>query len=522
MQRKSLSWDADMEVWPLAAGALGFVLGLGCGWLLVATLRLRPAEIGLAEARALAQGLEARLAEATSRQTGLEAELERLRGETRELGLELASRRSHGEAAQRALEDLKERLALAQEELQGLRERSARLEAEKKELFGALEAERRAHAARLEELERMGREMEEKFSALATEVLGRNSETFLKLVSERFENHRHEAEQALEARKREIESLLKPLRETLDKFEHRVGEIEKAREGAYRAVLEQVRMLAQSHEKLERSAAGLVQALRRPQVRGRWGEYQLRNVVELAGMSEHVDFVLQPQTGTADLRLRPDAVVRLPGGKTVVVDAKTPLDAYLEAVEAESEEQRQLALDRHARQLRQHVQLLAAKEYWRQLSEAPDFVVMFVPGEAFYAAALERDPTLFEDALRRRVLVATPTTFVALMKAIAYGWQQEKIAESAEKVATAGRELHSRLRVFLEHVDKLGRALGSAIEQFNRAVGSLEGRVLPQARRLEELGVTPQGENLPRLEPVERAPRPLATTEAASGEAAGR
>lgn len=456
---------------PLAALITGLLLGFLAAWV----VRLRPLEMALVEARA---------------RTG---ELERRAGEA---------------------EDARRR---CEEEARGLREEVRRLDAEKREVEGTLEAERRAHAARIEELRETGRQLEEKFAALADEVLGRNSAKFLELVSERFRTHSTEAERSLEARKREIEELIRPVREALEKFEHRVGEIEKAREGAYRAVSEQVRLLAESHQRLERYTASLVQALRRPQVRGRWGEYQLRNVVELAGMSEHVDYVLQAAQEGGDGRLRPDAVIRLPGGKTVVVDAKTPLDAYLTAVEAQSEEERRAALDHHARQLRAHVQMLASKEYWRQFSDAPDFVVMFVPGEAFYAAAVERDPTLFEYALERRVLITTPSTFVALMKAIAFGWQQEKIAESARQVAEAARELYNRIGTFLDHMNRLGRALSSAVDHYNRAVGSLESRVLPQARRFAELGVTPAGERLPEAGSIERVPRQLHAPELPDG-----
>ncbi len=387
-------------------------------------------------------------------------------------------------------------------ELASLREERDQLAVENTALRTRLVSEEKAHRDKLQELET-------RFRALADEILHTNSAKFLQLVSERFEAHKGEAEKALEARKKEIENLLKPIADNLEKFDRTVGEIEKAREGAYRAILEQVRMLAQTHEKLERHTIQLIQALRRPQVRGRWGEFQLRNVIELAGMSEHVDYEPQPTTEGADGRLRPDAIVRLPGGKIVVVDAKTPLDAYLAAIEATEEETRKREFARHAQQLRQHVKMLASKSYWSQFSEAPDFVVMFIPGEAFYAAAMEVDPTLFEDALEQRVLVTTPSTFVALMKAIAYGWQQEKLAENARQVGELGRELHERITRFLEHVQGLGRALGQAVRRYNEAVGSLEARVLPQARRFEQLGVIGAGKTLESPQPIESQPREL-------------
>ncbi len=390
-------------------------------------------------------------------------------------------------------------------ELVKVRDEREELLVESTSLRTELQNHRRAHEERL-------RELETKFKALADDILQHNSAKFLELVSERFRLHHQQADQALEARKREIEQLVRPLAENLERFKNTVDGIEKAREGAYRAVLEQVRMLADSHQKLERHTRSLIEALRRPQVRGRWGEYQLRNVVELAGMSEHVDFTSQPAVEGSEGRLRPDAIVRLPGGKTVVVDVKTPLDAYLAAIEAADEEQRRAAFARHAQQLRQHVRQLASKAYWTQFSEAPDFVVMFIPGEAFYAAAVEQDPALFEDALKQKVLITTPSTFVALMKAIAYGWQQEKLAESAQQVANLGQDLYERIARFLDHMQELGRALGRAVRKYNEAAGSLEGRVLPQARRFEQLGIAASAPLAP-LSQLESQPRVLQAPE---------
>ncbi len=392
-----------------------------------------------------------------------------------------------------------------------LREEKERLALEGAELRTRLEAEERNHREKLEELET-------RFKTLANDILSSNSRTFLQLVSERFDAHRSEAEKTLEARKKEIENLLAPIRENLEKFERTVGDIEKAREGAYKALLEQVRMLADGQRHLRQETLRLVQALRQPKTRGRWGEMQLRRVFELAGMSEHVDFVTETTVAGEAGRLRPDAIVRLPGGKSVVVDAKTPLEAYLDAVETTDEAVRAERLRRHARQLREHVRELGGKDYWNALPEAPDFVVMFVPGEAFYAAALEAEPDLFEQALRQKVLITTPATLIALVKAIAYGWQQEKIAENAQKIAENARELYDRLKTFGEHMDGVGRSLGRAVEHYNRAVGSLESRVLPAARRFEGLEVTPRAAELPAVATVENRPRALQAPEFGSGE----
>lgn len=394
-----------------------------------------------------------------------------------------------------------------QREVSELRRTLSAKEAEVGEATARLETERETHAARVEELERMGEEIERKFATLASRALGQNSDNFLKLVSERFEQHRQTAERTLEDRRKAIELLIKPVGESLTKFESRVGELEKAREGAYQQIREQVRLLAEGQTGLRQETSRLVQALRTPKTRGRWGEYQLRKVLEMAGMSEHVDFEQEQTINNGAAQLRPDVIVRLPGGKSIVVDAKTPLDAYLNAIEATSEAESERLVAAHVRQLREHVRQLGSKEYWRCLAEAPDFVVMFVPGEAFFSVAVEKDPGLFEQALRQKVLICTPTTFIALMKAIAYGWQQEKIAENAQQVGELARELYERLRVFGGHIGALGKSLRQAVERYNQTVGSLEGRVLPMARRFEDLHVTPTGSEISRLLPVDAEPR---------------
>ena len=396
-----------------------------------------------------------------------------------------------------------ERVPRLEEENADLRERLQAAETKNAVLEAAQEAERRNHEARAAELIRLGAELEGKFKGLASEVLGKNSESFLKLVSERFDKHRASANEDLEKRRAAIETLVKPLGESLTKFEHKVGEMEKAREGAYRAISEQVKILAEGQTGLRSETSRLVQALRRPETRGRWGEHQLRNVLEMAGMTAHVDFVEQPTIEGDEGRLRPDVIIRVPGGKSIIVDAKTPLDAYLSAVEADDEETRRQLIADHTRQVRDHVRALASKDYWKALPESPEFVVMFVPGEAFFAAAMESDSELFESAARRGILISTPTSLIALVKTIAYGWQQEKLAENAQAVAAQGRDLYDRIKTFGGHMGDLGRALRQTVERYNKGVGSLESRVLPAARRFEELGVTSAGSSIPPLEPVE-------------------
>ncbi|TVQ57429.1 MAG: DNA recombination protein RmuC [Rhodobacteraceae bacterium] len=383
-------------------------------------------------------------------------------------------------------------------------------------LEAQLGAQGREHAARLEELRGVNEAIRREFEALAAKALDASSERFLTLAAERFQQQKQAAEADLAQRETKIGALVKPIADSLSKFEARIGEIEKAREGAYHGVVAQVQALSEGQRHLHAETGKLVRALRAPKTRGRWGEFQLRQVFEMAGMVEHVDFVSEHHLAGADGALRPDAVVRLPGGKAIVVDAKTPLDAFLDGVEAADDAARDAAILRHARQVKAHVAALSAKEYWQALPVTPDFVVMFVPGEAFYAAAMEEAPDLFEHAVRQRVLIATPTTLIALVKAVAYGWQQEKLAENAQRIAESARDLFERIRVFGDHVDKLGGGIRQTVERYNRMVGSLEGRILPTARKLHALGVAPAGREPPVVEALDVEPRPLTAPELAA------
>ena len=396
-----------------------------------------------------------------------------------------------------------------EQEIAGLRARLEEAQRRCTEVETTMKEMQEGHRRRVEEITKMGEETERKFSVLAGEALGKNSENFMQLVSERFKQHEASAHEDLETRRKEIETLVKPLGESLSKFETKVGEIEKQRIGAYEAISEQVKHLAQGQSGLKSETSRLVQALRQPKTRGRWGEYQLRNVLEMAGMTEHVDFIEQQTLAGETGQLRPDVVIRIPGGKSVIVDAKTPLDAYLSAIETADEEGRDALLSKHAQHVATHVKALASKDYWKSLPEAPDFVVMFVPGETFYSAAMESAPDLFERAVRQRVLICTPTTLIALVKAIAYGWQQERLTENAQAIEASGRDLFERIKTFGEHMDRLGRSLKQAVGHYNKGVGSLEGRVLPAARRFEKLGLSAGGDSIPQLEQVEIDAREL-------------
>ena len=367
----------------------------------------------------------------------------------------------------------------------------------------------RAAAAREALLADADRALRESFEALAAQALRANNQSFLELAASRFGELKADAGQELEARRQAVEQLVNPIREALTGID---GELKKAEalrlEGATR-LDEQLRMIAGAHGDLKAETQRLVRALRAPDVRGRWGEIQLKRVVELAGMLEYCDFVQQETREGDEGRLRPDLVVRLPGGKSIIVDAKTPLIGYLAAAEATDDATRDERLRDHAAHVRAHLRKLGEKAYWNQFKAAPEFVVMFLPGEAFFAEALRHDPALIEYGVESHVIPASPITLIALLRAVAYGWQQERMAENAERVSELGRELYKRLNVLVERFAAVGRNLGQAVQAYNEAVGSLEARFLPQARKFKDLGVS-AAEDLPVLEPLTRAPRAIA------------
>jgi len=382
-------------------------------------------------------------------------------------------------------------------------------------LQATLEGERRALAEERALVADAERRLGDTFRALSAEALEASGTSFLRLARESLEKYQEGARGDLESREKSIRDLVEPMRQALSKFEVQVTDLERRREGAYAGLSEQVRSLAEAQTQLRSEASNLVKALRAPQVRGRWGEVQLRRVVELAGMVEHCDFAEQETVAGSDGRLRPDLVVRLPGGRCVVVDAKAPLSAYLSAVEAKDETERTLHLADHARQVRDHILALSRKAYWEELRPTPEFVVLFLPGESFFAAALEQDRELIETGAERRVVLATPTTLIALLKAVAYGWKEEAVAANAAKVAELGRELHKRIFDMSGHVARLGKNLGASVDAYNGFVGSLEARVLPAARRFRELEAAGSEGAIPEVAPVDALPRRPQTPELA-------
>lgn len=364
--------------------------------------------------------------------------------------------------------------------------------------------------------------LSDSFAALSARALAANNEQFLALADTRLRQAGIAAAGDLERRRQAVDDLVAPLADTLDRVQGQLRDLEADRRTAYARLTEQVSFARESSEQVREQTAALVTALRAPQTRGRWGELQLRRVVEIAGMVEHCDFDEQPSFPTVDGVQRPDLVVHLSGGRHVVVDAKVPLVAYLEAAEATDEPERQRRLAAHARHLRAHVEALAAKRYWAAVPGSPEFVVLFVPGEAFLAPALEQDPGLLETALRQRVVLATPTTLVTMLRTIGFAWQQSALTENAREVYEVGQQLYTRLGTLAGHVDKLGRSLDRAVSDYNATVGSLETRVLGPARRLHDLGLV--GDDVPSPRSVETPARPLTAPVlvAAAHEAGGR
>lgn len=354
--------------------------------------------------------------------------------------------------------------------------------------------------------------LKEAFQALSSDVLQSNNQAFLDLAKEKLGTFQTEAKADLEAKETAIKALVEPLTKSLEAVDKKIGDIEKERVGAYAGLKEQVKNMAESQLQLQTETANLVKALRAPQVRGRWGEIQLRRVVEMAGMVNRCDFREQESRTTEDGRLRPDLIVNLPGGKNIVVDAKCPLQGYLDALSATDETARLAHLKRHAAQVKDHITKLGAKGYWDQFAPSPEFVVLFLPGETFFSAALEHDPSLIEIGNDQKVILATPTTLISLLRAVAYGWRQELLAENAVKISQLGRELHDRIGTLAEHFAKVGTSFNTAIGHYNRAVGSLETRVLVSARKFKELGAATQDDIQPAAQ-IETALRLPETAE---------
>jgi DNA recombination protein RmuC len=410
---------------------------------------------------------------------------------------------------EKQVSSLVQTLTSVREELKAANSDNLRLTAQVAGLNSTLQEERKTGAEKLQLLNSASAELRQAFQALAAEALSSNNESFLHLAKERLEKYQSEAKGELEARQTAVETLVTPIKESLTKVDAQIREIEEKRIDAYATLTEQVRSLISIEDQLRDETGNLVKALRAPQVRGRWGEIQLRRVVEIAGMVNYCDFVEQVSANTSDGRLRPDMIVKLPAGKNIVVDAKTPLQSYLDAMETSDENVRKAKLLDHARQVRAHMAALGSKSYANEFQPAMDFVVMFLPGESFFSAALEQDPGLIEYGIEQRVILASPTTLISLLKAVDYGWKQERIAENAQKISNAGNELCKRLSVFMGNFNDVCKGLTGAIGSYNKAVGSLEGRVMVSVRRFADLGVE-NATKVPEPIPIEITPRTVA------------
>lgn len=467
----------EYVIWSLG----GLLVGAVLAWLIATKLVQSQlvGKIGEAERRAATAETKTAAAEATA----------------------VEVRRQYEELRQKAEADFQE----LRVQLSSHSEARVKAETEKEELSQRLEDEKRLLSEAREKLT-------DTFKALASTTLEDSNKAFLSLAKETFDKVLAEARGDLGKKEEAISGLVKPIAESLKTFDENVRKLETTRQQAYTSLESQLKVLTGSQDRLQKETANLVTALRTPQIRGRWGEMTLKRVVELAGMSEHCDFTEQLSVATEQGRIRPDLIVHLPAGREIVVDAKVSLEAYLDALSADSEQGRNDSLARHAAQIRTHMSALSARTYWEQFEKAPEFVVMFIPGESFFAAAADSDHQLIEDGMKKRVVLATPTTFIALLHAVAYGWKQEQIAKNAQVISDLGKQLYERMRKLAEYITDIGTGLEKANGAYNSAVGSLESRIFPAARRFKELG-SASGDDIQIIEPLDIQPRQITASE---------
>jgi len=407
---------------------------------------------------------------------------------------------------------LEEKVRVQEEERNHLMKNLSELQIENKRLQTLLDEEHRLSSEKLRLLQEATEQLRDAFKALSSEALQSNNQAFLELAKTTLEKFQSEAKNDLEKRQQEMASMVSPIQVSLEKYDEQIQAIEQSRHEAYGSITQQIKSLLSSQQKLEEETGNLVKALRTPHVRGRWGELTLRRVVELAGMVEYCDFIEQESLHAESGRLRPDMIIKAPGHKHFVIDAKAPLQAYLEAIEAKNEDERRAHLKNHARQIRTHLLNLSSKAYWDQLETTPEFVILFIPSESIYSAALEQEPRLFEEGVNERVILSTPATLIALLRAVAYGWRQERVTENAQVISELGKSLYGRLVVLARHFEEMGHHLERSVDAYNKAVGSVESRVLSAARKFKELG-TAAKDDIPELSQLEKTPRPIQSTQ---------
>src|SRR5450631_101216 len=457
-------------------------------------------------------GLEAQLdarREQSLRHGVQAAELEREAGTLRSQLLEVAQRGATFEERAKHVEELRGVIREREQAIAQLRSEAAQLHERGAQLQTRLEEERQQSQEKLKLITEAQRALENSFKSLSADALKSNNQSFLDLARASLAEFQQGAKGDLEKRQIAIDAMVAPVRASLDKVDEKIASLEKAREHAYGEIRQQFTQMAEVQTQLRDETTNLVKALRQPHVRGRWGEIQLRRVVEMAGMMLHCDFVEQQSAEGDDGKLRPDLIVKLPGGRQIVVDSKAPITAYMEAHEATTDELRKVKILLHAQLMRRHLEALAKKSYWEQFQPTPEVVVMFIPGEAFYSAALEADPDLLDSGFGQNVIIASPASLMALLKAASYGWRQEAIADNAREISQLGQELHARLSVMAEHIARIGKGLQSAQDGYNSAIASFESRVLVSARKFKDLGATSQDAEIIELRAVEGGLRRL-------------